>query len=168
MTKLTHASLTLMALLLAACPGGGTAKRSTTTAADDFKCNGRRAEYAVAGGLMSRQQSGLVEPNAGVVVTCVDSPRLEKWRLLDDGKKSASHSLTPDEFESFWSQIEDVGWRNLKDCDNPDAAPDDPVFEFTLSDDDSSVQLTCAGKELPFPFDRLRNTFDTTAAPYAD
>ncbi len=168
MTKLTHASLTLLALLLAACPGGGAAKRSTTVTDDDFKCNGRRAEYAVAGGLMSRQQSGLVEPNVGVVVTCVGSLHLEKWRLLDNGRKSASHSLTEGEFEEFWGQIEDVGWRNLTDCNNPNAAPDDPVFEFNIADDDSSVQLTCAGKELPFPFDRLRNLFDTTAAPYAD
>jgi hypothetical protein len=156
-------------LVFSACASSAATKNGPTHTIADFECKDRSAEYTIAGGLMSHHESGLVEPEVGVVVTCTgDRLRLEKWRLLgaDGNRKSSSHSLTPDEFEEFWVNLESLGWRNIRDCDNPEAAEDDPVHTFAIADESSDQSLSCPGKVLPFPFDRLRNTFDLTAGAY--
>ena len=166
MTTLTSS---VALLLVSACASSAANKPGPTHTIDDFQCKERSAEYTIAGGLMSRHESGLVEPEAGVIVTCTGNRlRIEKWRLLgaDGDRKNSSHSLTPDEFEEFWLELENVGWRNLHDCDNPEAAADDPIHSFAIADESGDSSLSCAGRVLPFPFDRLRNTFDLTAAAY--
>jgi len=156
-------------LFLGACTSTNAKRARPDRTIDDFECNERSAEYTIAGGLMSHHQRGLVEPEAGVTVSCAGvTLRLEKWRLFseDGNRKSSEHSLTPDEFEEFWQNLESVGWRNLRDCDNPEAADDDPIHSFAIADWSGDKHLTCQGKVLPFPFDRLRNTFDLTAAAH--
>ncbi len=159
-------ALPAAAMLLAACPSGS-GKRATTMVSEDFECHERRAEYSVQGGLMSVGK-GLQEPEAGVIVTCAGErgPRLEKWRLTDKGgqRKTTVHELSPEEFDSFWDKIESTGWRNLSDCENPAAADNDPVYELTISTDQAEFTTTCPGRELPFPYDRIRNELDLAVA----
>jgi len=156
------------ALLLAACPSGAK-KQRTTVVAEDFECHERRAEYSVQGGLMSVGK-GLLEPEAGVIVTCAgeQGPRLEKWQLVGEGgkRKTTVHAMSSAQFDSFWAKIESTGWHNLSDCENPAAAKTDPVYELTIHNDQADFTTTCPGRELPFPFDRIRNELDLEAAGY--
>jgi hypothetical protein len=158
----------VVTLLACACSGGGS-KGPTTVGVEDFECKGRRAEYTVTGGLMSVGK-GLVEPEAGVTVTCVgeEGPRLEKWRMLNDkgDRQSSSHPFTADQFETFWAKIESSGWRNLSECENPGAPADDPLYAFVIADHQTELSTSCPGRDLPFPFDRLRNELDLAAAGY--
>jgi hypothetical protein len=148
--------------LLAGCPKGQQPRSANRNLAD-FECNDRRAEYMVVG--------GFVADEAGVLMKCSDNgPELEKWRLGENGDRIAStHLLTAEQFEATWEKIDSSGWRFLdEDCDNPEAAVDDPAYTLDIGDSQLGVSLTCSGKKLPFPYDRIVNELDLRAAGFGD
>ena len=156
-----------LAGMLFSCASGAGRQQATTTV-EDFECHERYAEYSVQGGIMSVGEGN--EPEAGVIVTCVGDrgPRLEKWRLLDDGhsRKDSAHSMPAEDFEAFWDRIESTGWHNLSACENPEATDGDPVYQLLIRNDQAELSATCRGITLPFPFDRIRNELDLAAAGY--
>ncbi len=148
-------------LLLAAACGGAGGSRGKLRTIEEFTCQKRRAEYSATGGF------GFVE--AGVAISCSgETAKLDTWRVLNDkgNRKDSSFSLSQVEFEDLWKRIESTGWRNLTDCNNPGAADDDPAYTIDISDENTEVSLSCQGKELPFPFDRLVNELDLKAAGF--
>lgn len=150
-----------VAVALAAC-GGGQSSGRAMTAVEDWDCAKRTAEYALVGGFVAAE--------SGITVACAgDRAFLDNWRVDSAGKRSSTrHELGQFEFEELWSKLESAGWRNLSDCDNPDAAGDDPVYTIVISDDAGEVSLTCQGKgELPFPYNRLVNELDLKAAGFS-
>ncbi len=154
-------TLMILALLTTACGG----KQTTTTRADleNFDCKERRAAYVATGTFAGRE--------VGVVIDCAErGPRVKKWRLLGEGddRKTIEHSLTPGEFDTLWEKLESTGWRQLEDCDNPDAVEGDPEYKIGIKDHALAVAVTCAGKELPFPYNRLVNELDLKVAEYGE
>ncbi|HLU67041.1 MAG TPA: hypothetical protein VKZ63_12235 [Kofleriaceae bacterium] len=152
------APLMLVATAALAC-GGQQRARGGGGASGTFECFSRRAEYMVVG--------AFVAPEAGVSMLCDgDRPRLVVWRVDASGQRSEeSHELTEQQFESTWEQIDSTGWRYLdRTCDNPQALKGDPIYTIDLADDRTTASLTCTGKELPFPYDRLVNELDLRAA----
>lgn len=148
--------------LVAACGG---AKKTSSGGGDlsQFECNGRTAEYMVAG--------GFVADEAGVRMACdKGAPEITRWRLDQGGqRRTESFSLTAEQFDSTWQKIDATGWRFLDEqCSNPAAAKDDPIYSIDIGDHAASVSLACAGKELPFPYDRLVNELDLRAAGFGD
>jgi hypothetical protein len=159
----------LLALALAAALGGGACasggSRQQRRGDDDelyeFRCLDRRAEYILVGGFVAAE--------LGVIVECEGNrATLTKWALDPDSgeRDAATHDLTGAEFDEIWQSFDDAGWKNLSDCQNPTARDGDQVYTFELSDGDTRVALSCPGKELPFPFDRLVNAFDLLAGQY--
>ncbi len=150
----------LFALFLAAC-GGQQKHGGTLETVNEFECHDRTVGYMMTG--------GFVAPETGVTVSCSgDRVKLETWRVTDKQgtRKEAAKEMSQYEFEELWKKIDSAGWHNLEDCDNPDAADDDPVYTIDVSDDTASVSLSCQGKELPFPYDRLVNELDLKAAGF--
>jgi hypothetical protein len=144
-------------LLLAGC--GATPPSGPGTGRVELACNERRAEYVVAGGFAALE--------VGVVIECTDAgATLARWRRTEpEGEPGrTTKRLAAGEFEELWSKVESTGWRNLEDCDNPAAAPGDPLYTFYISDHISRVSFTCVGKSLPFPYDRIVTEFDLAAA----
>jgi hypothetical protein len=143
-------------LAMGACGSGAKQQRGDDDL-DDFACSDRRADYILAGGF------GAAE--SGVQLDCADGPRLVRWTLDDgDGQRhERSMQLSGGEFDDLWRQVDDTGWRNLEDCDNPRARDDDQVYTFEITDGDTRKKFTCPGKELPFPYDRLVTAFDLAA-----
>lgn len=154
-------AVVILALLAGACGGGAQAGRSMEQSAD-FECRDRRVEYLLAGGFVALE--------AGVSVTCQGGDvRLETWRVTDKQgtTKRKAHALSQEDFNELWAKIESTGWRNLGDCDNPDAAEGDPLYVIDIADVDHNVSLNCSGKgTLPFPYDRLVNELDLKAAGF--
>ncbi len=153
-------SLVLGSLLSLACSKQG----GTTAAARDlsqFECNGRQAEYMVVGGFAAEE--------AGVILLCEgDDPQIIKWRL-DEGRVETKNPLTGEQFDIVWDKIDSTGWRHLdEDCNNTDAANDDPTYVVDIANHAHSVSLTCQGKTLPFPYDRIVNELDLRAAGFGD
>jgi hypothetical protein len=142
---------------LVGCGGGGPQRAEHPDLAE-FSCDGRRVEYMLVG--------GFVADEAGVSVLCDnDAPRLERWRVEDGQRNVETHELRRDEFEEVWRRIDSTGWRYLEeDCANPQAGDGDPVFAMDVADETLSRTFTCAGKTLPFPYDRLVNELDMKAA----
>lgn len=153
--------LFLLFVLFTAC--GGKARGSgESMSQDEFQCKDRRVAYIVTGSFAG--------PELGVIIECEGrGPRISKWHVLssEGDKKTMDHSLTPEEFDTLWEKIESTGWRNLGDCNNPEAVEGDPVYKIGIKDDSMSVSMTCEGKELPFPYNRLVNELDLKAAEYA-
>lgn len=153
------------ALLCAAVACGG-AQGGSGRGPDDlsqFSCDERRAEYMVAGGFVAAE--------AGVTVECSgNDPRLTKWRMDESGARdSSTHRLTSSQFEDFWRRIDSTGWRYLDgSCANPNAAQSDPLYTIVVADHASNRTYTCAGRTLPFPYDRLVNELDLRAAGLGD
>lgn len=152
----------VLAALWAAC-GGADKGPAQPAAGPEFACKDRRAAYIVTGSFAG--------PEVGVVMDCAEvGPRISKWIVLDeDGdRRTMEHSLTPGEFDALWDKIESTGWRHLGDCDNPQAAEGDPAYKIGVKDHVLAVTMNCAGKELPFPYNRLVNELDLKAAEYGD
>jgi hypothetical protein len=151
------AAVQAIALMLG-CGGSGTRSAAPTT---DFECKDRRVAYIVT--------NSFAGPEVGVVIDCAKrGPRLEKWRVLDEGgdRQASDFSLTPGEFEDVWERVEATGWRNLGDCDNPDASEGDPEYKIGIKDHAAAVSVTCVGKELPFPYNKLITELDLIAAAH--
>lgn len=158
----TRLALVMVVALSSAC-GGGAQSGRTLERADDFDCRDRRVEYMVAGGFVALE--------AGVSITCKgDEAQLKTWRMTDNQgtTRTKVHALSQVEFNELWAKIESAGWRNLGDCNNPDAADGDPLYVIDIGDVDLNVSLNCQGKgDLPFPYDRLINELDLKAAGFS-
>jgi len=143
----------------------GPAQKTDTTQRDlsQFQCNERFVEYLVVG--------GFVADEAGVIVQCSDeNPRLTKWYTgADNNRVESNHQLSGEQFDSLWGKIDSTGWRFLEDeCENPGSVDGDPVYQVGIADHATQRDLTCTGKELPFPYDRLINELDLRAAGLGD
>lgn len=151
----------VLILLAAGCGGRAAGAPASDPGAADFECNGRRAEYMVVG--------GLVAPEAGVTMDCGPSPRLVKWRS-EAGQEQirSTHALTAEQFDSTWEKIDATGWRFLARTCPGVAAKARPIYTIDVGDSATSVSLSCAGVELPFPYDRLVNELDLRAAGFGD
>lgn len=150
----------LCALLLTAC-GGAQKHGEALESVDDFECHDRSVGYVMTG--------GFVAPEIGVTISCSgDTVKIETWRVTDKQgtRKNQAKEMSQVEFEDLWKKIDSTGWRNLEDCDNPDAADDDPIYTIDVSTDAANVSLSCQGKTLPFPYDRLVNELDLKAAGF--
>lgn len=137
-------------------------RRSSPGSNQPFECNSRRAEYLVVG--------GFVAPEAGVSMVCDGSgPRIITWRVeAGDNRVENTHPLSVEQFESTWEQIDSTGWRFLeKDCGNP-KRKGEPIYSIDIGDHATTVGLSCVGKELPFPYDRLVNELDLRAAGFGN
>lgn len=142
---------------LAAC--GGPAATPVAQTPRDFQCKDRVVEYVVAGGFAAEK--------LGITMACTDDGvTLSKWRLLDGQEQRSEHRLAVHEFEAVWERIESTGWRQLDSCDHPAAADGDPIYAFHVADHTHEARVTCAGKQLPFPYDRLVNELDLKAAGF--
>ncbi|MFH0899579.1 MAG: hypothetical protein V2A73_02995 [Pseudomonadota bacterium] len=133
---------------------GASPKKTSVVSNGEFVCNGRRAEVVVTGGLLYAEQ--------GIRLRCDDDkPRAEKYVIQDDGQTLRKEApMEEGAWEDSWRQLEAAGWRNANDCETNDETP---IFTFEIADGDNERTMVCAGKELPFPFDRLRNTLDLAA-----
>lgn len=161
---MTQTAFILSAALLTACLGGGQQQRSTLDddEVEEFKCNGRQANYVVLGGFVAHE--------LGIAISCEPTmAKLVKWTATADGERDESeHIIGRASFDEIWQDFEDAGWRNLADCLNAKADENDEVYSFTVADSDSNVTMVCQGKanNLPFPFDRLVNTLDAAAGEF--
>ena len=151
----------LAALVAGACGGGASSSAGPRSADTGFVCNDRRAEYLLVGSFAAAE--------LGMAMSCEGgTPTLTKWYVEDGAsdRQSESFDIYPAEFERLWQQLEDAGWRNLEDCLNENAGDDEQIATFDITDGDSTVSLTCQGKQQPFPFDRLANAFDELGRGY--
>jgi hypothetical protein len=169
-----------LAAVAALSCGGGRSSGGRGPSTAGFECLSRRAEYMVVGGLAA--------PEAGVSLECDRGrPRITRW-TSDGGSREvvrSTHPLSPEQFERAWERIDSTGWRFLaRTC--PGAAPPrrrargasngprqgarwgTPVYTIDVADSGSSVSLTCAAADPPFPYDRLVNELDLRAAGFGD
>ena len=149
-----------LALALPACGGGQ--KQPSDNGDKSFDCDARRIAYIAT--------NHFAGPEVGVVVDCAErGPRIKRWVVIDEdgGKSTNEHSLTTAEFEDLWEKVDSTGWRNLTDCDNPEMVEGDPLYRFGIKQQDDATSLTCGGKTLPFPYDRLTNELDLLVAQYS-
>lgn len=150
-------TLPFVSLLLLSCGGAGKAK-TTTVNLDDFECKDRSMSYTVVGGFAADE--------SGVSMQCADTgaPTILKWRLDGGDRQEKTFPLSAQQFDDVWAKIDSTGWRHLdEECNNPDATPDDPAYTMKVGDHAMNVDLACAGKTLPFPFDRIVNELDLRA-----
>ena len=161
MRALTRAALLSGGFLLCAC-GPKSGDKAASRDLSQFECNDRMISYMVAGGFGAEE--------AGVTVECDNAnPRLTKWRSEEGERSESVHYLTADQFDTLWKNIDASGWRHVdEDCKNPDAEDGDPAYLIEVGDHASSVTLSCEGKTLPFPYDRLVNELDLRAAGFGD
>ncbi len=155
---LTVFFLSSTGLWLGACAKNGPAADSPATVAPDFECNKRHAEYTLKGSFAA--------PELGVILDCAErGPSVTRWVLRDaDGnEKKDARSLSSSDFDAAWKKVEAAGWQQLSDCTNPSAKDDDPVYVFAILDHTDSVELTCQGTKIPFPYDALAEELDELA-----
>ena len=156
----------LLALGVVATLGACGGRQHTHAAAggdSNFECLQRSSEYMVVGGFAAAE--------AGVSMLCDEGrPRIVKWTADESGHRTkVTHALTGAEFDEVWGKIDATGWRFLgKKCPNPGAGKKDPIYTIDVGDAKTRVDLTCVGKELPFPYDRLVNELDLRAAGFGD
>ncbi len=155
-------SLPVLIVSLAAC-GAPSSKTASTGSLEDFECNDRTMAYTVIGGFAADE--------AGISIQCAETgaPSLTKWYLDGGDKQEKTFPLSGEQFDDVWAKVDSSGWRFLdKECNNPDATPSDPVYSMTVGDHAQSVDLSCTGKTLPFPFDRIVNELDLRAVGFGD
>ena len=88
-------------------------------------------------------------------------------RAVDDGNRQASDdSISTAEFDEFWESIEATGWRNLGDCAETEPKEGEPTYKIGVKDESQAVSMTCTGRVLPFPYNRLVDSMDLLAAQY--
>jgi hypothetical protein len=172
----------LLALVVAATSCGGTQRGARASGGDEgaaepsFSCHGRRAEYMVVGGFAAAE--------SGVSVVCDnDRPHVIKWQSESVGgqRQESNLKLSGEQFEGFWEKIDATGWRNVPEqCSasgprkakgkkkSAPSTPAEPIYTIDVSEGKMSKSFTCAGKELPFPYDRLVNELDLRANGFGD
>ncbi len=155
-------SLPVAIVSLAAC-GAASSKATSTGSLEDFECHDRAMAYTVTGGFAADE--------AGISIQCAETgaPSLTKWYLDGGDRQEKTFPLSGEQFDDVWAKVDSSGWRFLdEECNNPDAAPSDPVYSMTVGDHAQSVDLSCTGKTLPFPFDRIVNELDLRAVGFGD
>src|SRR5574337_1610709 len=112
---------------LAACGGG--AREQAAREQESFNCHDRLASFLVAKDLSGEER--------GVQIDCADAgPRIKRWKTDKTGQHlEDARSLSPDEFDKIWTEIDGTGWPNLKDCTNGSLGKSDPVYQFDIHDD---------------------------------
>ena len=146
--------MAVVALALAACGG----KQQVEDRADvELKCDSRRASYDAVGTLMYQSM--------GVRIYCEgNQPIVEQYFVTDEGQEQTNKgTVRVGTWEEAWSAFQNAGWRNLKDCENPNAGEREPLYTFEVGDSEYQVTFSCQGNSLPFPHDTLQRALDTAA-----
>jgi len=137
-----------------ACGGGQKASGPRYT---DFVCKDRRASYIATGTLMYQKQ--------GIRMTCAGNvPRIEQFFETDEGKEDKRTGIVSATlWNKSWQNFENAGWRNLKDCENPQAGDRDAIYDFEIADGEFQSNFQCPGNALPFPYDTVQQALDSAA-----
>lgn len=162
MTRLKLAVAGSLLLALSASCAKQQGSKSASRDLSQFECNDRQAEYMVAGGFAADE--------AGIIMQCDgEDPRIVKWRLEGGQRVENANPLSAQQFDEVWTRVDSTGWRHLdEECVNPQGEADDPVYVIDVGDSGTSTSITCQGKTLPFPYDRIVNELDLRAAGFGD
>ncbi len=145
-------SLALL-VLLAACGGR---QAQATAEMQDFRCKDRAINYTVEHHMGGNE--------LGVQMDCTEGPRIKRWKVDKGGQRiEDGRAMTPGEFDDVWSQIQGVGWENLKDCTNGTEGKNDPLYKFAIKDDQNSNAFQCQSQTVPFPYNSLVDPLDVAA-----
>lgn len=155
----------VVAPLVASLALGACSKQAATNKPRDlseFTCNDRRVEYMLAGGFAADE--------TGITMACDgENPRIQVWQHDGGARTEKNHELTAQQFDDVWKRVDSTGWRHLgDDCQNPDAAFDDPTYSIDVGDHAKTSSMICQGRTLPFPYDRIVNELDLRAAGFGD
>jgi len=141
-------------VVLGACSGR---QNQADREARQFDCRDRTATY-----IASKHIAGA---EIGVTLTCVDGPRIKRWKTGNDGKQvEDDHPLSPVDFDKTWREIDATGWPNLRDCANGSLEKTDPIYRFDIKDDTNAVSFTCQTREVPYPYNDITDALDLMAA----
>ena len=150
-------SLAIVILIGAACGPQATHGRRVSAS---FHCKDRQAAYT------ARNTIGFVAQ--GVRLTCTgDVPTVTSFSILNEGEpeKTNTGTISVDDWDKAWSAVEAAGWRSLQGCGSGKPDAKEPSYEFVIGNDMlDPLTFTCSGRELPFPYDALRNGLDEAAA----
>jgi hypothetical protein len=137
--------------VLAACGGP---QREPARDAQRFDCRTRSASYVVS--------HHLAGDELGVQIDCGEvGPRIMRWRADKAGtREEDAHSLSPEEFNRIWREIDGTGWPNLRDCANSSGGKQDPVYQFAIRDDQNQASFRCQAPSMPSPYNKLVDPLD--------
>ena len=137
-----------------ACGGG---KPRIDREAFNFQCKDRSVSY-----MASKHIAG---DELGVQMDCAEAgPRIKRWTTQKDGThREDAHSISPDEFERVWKEVDGTGWPNLKDCENGSLEKSDPVYTFDIKDDQNTASFSCQSREMPYPYNDITDPLDLAA-----
>ncbi len=163
MKKMRMRMRTELALAIALAAAGtaplacGPTAKKTGPRYTDFVCKDRRASYIATGTLMYQKQ--------GISMTCAGNvPRVEVFFQTDEGKENKRGGIVSGAvWNKSWQDFENAGWRNLKDCENPQAGDREALYDFEIADGDFQSNFQCPGSSLPFPYDTVQQALDSAA-----
>ncbi len=159
--------------LLVACGGHKPVDSATAT---PFVCRDRLASYVATGHLSGDE--------IGVEIDCAQvGPRIKRWRSDKAGtRQDDAHSLTAQQFDDLWNEIDTTGWQSLKNCtngstDKSGARPTrssakggaevddkhDPIWVFDVKDDQNKASFECQARVAPAPYNGIVDPLDLAA-----
>jgi len=142
--------------LLVVIAGCGGRQQQATTEQQDFACRERLVSYVV-----SHHMGG---DEVGVQMDCNDGPRIKRWKIDKQGTRiDDARSLTPNEFDKVWTELNGSGWENLKDCGNGTAGDRDPIYVFDIKDDQNKATFQCQSQSMPYPYNTIVDPLDVAA-----
>jgi hypothetical protein len=143
----------ILVVAAAACGGG----QQHLSQDESFECRDRTASY-----LATHTMAG---DEVGIQIDCAEhGPRLVRWKTDSTGKRQeSSRPMSPSEFDKIWQQIDGTGWPNMQDCTGSGKA-DDPVYQFTVQDDQNQASFSCQAPTMPYPYHDLSDPLDFAAA----
>lgn len=147
-----------MRSLLVACLACGCGGAQHQEAHDDqaFACRGRTARYVAAHHMAGAE--------LGVELTCQGGPQIRRWRRDREGNgQRDAHRLTAARFDAIWRDIDATGWTNLRDCRNGTNGKQDPLYQFTIQDDQNRGAFQCRSRSMPFPYSAIVDPMDLAA-----
>lgn len=139
---------------LGACGGR---QRQALAEQQAFECKDRSVSYVAAHHLGGSE--------LGVQMDCAEAgPRIKRWRIDGQGtRQEDARSMTPGEFDKVWREIDGSGWAYLKDCENGTLGADDPVFAFSIHDDQQQAAFKCQSQSMPYPYNTIVDPLDVAA-----